>query len=80
MIMSTHIDDTIAVLITEIERRLIAARTAATAAGVAAQAGHRNEAVGTLLAIEEDLDSLRALYRAVIALHRAPAPQSPKSG
>ena len=34
-------------------------------------AGHRNQAIGTLLAIEAELDRLASLKATVLALHRS---------
>jgi hypothetical protein len=44
----------------------------AMAASVAMKTDQQNQAIGTLLSIEELLPTAQALYKAALALHRAP--------
>lgn len=39
-----------------------------------AEAGNRNGAIGTLLSIEETLDSAQILLKSTLTLHRLPRP------
>ena len=43
---------------------------AAEAATLSANESDQNAAIGTLVGIEQDLESVLALYRAAVALHR----------
>lgn len=68
--MSTSTNQTLAVLIEAINQRAFSAMHYATEAAEALQRDQRNEAIGTLLVIEQDLELALQLYRAVIAVHR----------
>lgn len=68
--MSTHANHTLAVLINAIDQRLLSASHYSCEAHEAIKHGRRNEAIGSLLVIEEDLETALQLHRATIALHR----------
>lgn len=63
---------TIRLLIDHIDYRLLSAIHAGSEASAAIKHGRVNEAIGTLLPIEQDLELAITLCRAAIALHRAP--------
>lgn len=63
---------TIRALIEHVDYRLLAAAHWNAEAAAAIRQGRVNEAIGTLLPIEEDLELSLTLTRAAIALHRAP--------
>ncbi|AHB50008.1 hypothetical protein W911_05965 [Hyphomicrobium nitrativorans NL23] len=68
--MSTYENRTLAVLINAIDQRLLSASHYSAEAHEAIKHERRNEAIGALLLIEQDLETALQLHRATIALHR----------
>jgi hypothetical protein len=68
--MSTPENRTLAVLINAIDQRLLSAAHYSCEAHEAIKHGRRNEAIGSLLILEQDLETALHLHRATIALHR----------
>lgn len=68
--MSTLTNRTLGVLISAIDQRLLSAVHHTCEANEAIKHDRRNEAIGTLLVIEQDLELALQLFRATLALHR----------
>lgn len=68
--MTTYTNRTLAVLINAIDQRLLSAVHHTNVSAEALHLDQQDQAIGSLLVIEQDLELALLLYRATIALHR----------
>lgn len=78
--MSTCTHDAISSLLAEIDRRIISASIATRGAQAALAECKRNQCIGTILPLGNDLRIALALYEAILIIHQNPLPETAAHG